>query len=135
MPREALTITPLHELTLPAINEFITQLNQRMTAISTMLTTIEGLDGNQPKLFNDLDMQAHAIRGIKSINFSDPITLSPIQSFVLTKPSTIPVANASASLADISVLRDEISTRMLPTIAAALDTLRVQMNTILARLR
>jgi hypothetical protein len=127
MPRELLTITPLHELSLVSINEFITQLNQRMTAISTMLTTIEGLDGHQPQLFNDLDMQAHALRNIKSISFSDPLTISAIAPFVLTKPGDAP-ASATA-------LRDDVATRMLPTIASALDALRMQLNTILARLK
>jgi hypothetical protein len=127
MPREQLFLTPLTAFDLPAINEFITQLNQRMTVIQESLSRLEGLDNLTPAFSNDIDLQAHKILNIKQISFSDPIVVGDISPLLLTPPGDAP-ASATA-------LRDDIATRTLPTINKALDTLRTQMNVLLRRLR
>lgn len=127
MPREQLFLTPLTSFDLLAINEFITQLNQRMRVIQDALAKAEGIDNQTPQFFSDVDMQSHKLTNIKQITFSDPITVGEVNSFILTPPGDAP-ASATA-------LRDDIATRTLPTVAKALDTLRLQMNVLLRRLR
>ena len=64
MPREVYSVSPLTELTLPAINRLVTEINAALANIANSEARLEGRDGHLPRLNSDLDMGGYRIRNL-----------------------------------------------------------------------
>lgn len=131
MPREYFEPPVITELSVEAVNVAMQTMGQHFESISLALAKLEGLDGNVPKLANDLDLDGKDLKNVKNLKFNTPTKAGRKLSTEKLTGTGNSISNPATVPATATILRDDLVANTLPAIQTALNKLGQSVATLL----
>lgn len=137
MARELYKISPFVSkrpgatLTVEEMNHVITEVNKGFAEMAKQFGLVNGRDGATPKFFNDLDLDGHSIKSVKSIQFG----VRPHATNETAFTGKFDVDEPAAAPATATALRDDLTDNVLPDIREALQIIGTLLVKILSVVR